>query len=109
MKTLDDRFPAPRLDPEVQALVNAGMAAAKKARRERSIWEEPGKPVELRLKISSTVALCAAAGVLSACGALLLVEWPQADFSHLVITQLPAAGLIAWAFARSRKRRDSGQ
>ncbi len=94
------------LDPEVAALARAAKAAADadRTRPRTIIWEAPGEPVEMKLKFSATLALCTAAGLLSAIGALFLFSWPKADFSHLVIVQLPAAALIATAFARARKK-----
>lgn len=94
-----------RLDPEVAALVRAAKAAddEKKARNRGIEWLPDGKPTEMKLKFSSTAALCIGAGFLSAAGGLVLFNWPEADALHLFFSQVPAAGLIAYAFAKQSK------
>lgn len=97
--------PVARLDPEVAALVRACKAADEEARaRNRGIdWRPDGNPTEFNLKMGPMAILCLAAGVLSALGGLVLFNWPTAGALHLLVSQLPAAGLIAYAFARHSK------
>jgi hypothetical protein len=101
----------PQLDPEVAALVNACKTAEeeRKARNRGIDWardlKPDGKPTELKLKIGPTVVLSAGAGLLSALGGLVIFSWPDAGAGHLLLAQLPAAGLVAYAFAREEKKK----
>lgn len=100
----DDGLP-PGLDPEVAALIRAAKAdEAERTARNRGVdWGLDRRPVELKLKLGPTTLLCAGAGVLSAAGALILFSWPEADALYLLFSQLPAAGLITAAYARTRR------
>lgn len=101
--------PTAHLDPEVAALVRGFKQAddEKKARNRGIEWLPDGKPTEMRLKIGPMTLLCAGAGALSAAGGLILFNWPEADALHLFFSQLPAAGLIAYAFSRQSKHSQS--
>jgi peptidoglycan/LPS O-acetylase OafA/YrhL len=107
--TKHDELP-PDLDPEVAALVAGAKAAAeeKKARKLGVNLQIERRPTELNLKLGPTAMLCLGAGVLSAAGAILLFNWPDANFFHLLLAQLPAAALIAAVYARAEKEKREG-
>jgi len=99
-QTADD--PTAHLDPEVAALVRACKADDddRKARNRGLDWRPDGKPTEFHLKLGPMTLLCLGAGVLSAAGGLVIFNWPDANALHLLISQLPAAGLMAYASTR---------
>lgn len=101
----------PPLDPEVAALVRACQAADQERRAgERGVrgsldWGLDGKPTEFKLALGPTAMMCIGAGVLSAIGGLVVFGWAEADAFDLLVSQLPAAGLITLAFARSQGKK----
>ena len=100
----------PDLDPEVAALVQACKNADEEKKRRNgeydraAAWGLDGKPIELKLRIGPTALICSAAGLLSALGGLILLNWAEAGALHLLVSQLPAASLIAYAFVRAEKK-----
>lgn len=101
--------PLARLDPDVAALARAATAAAERAgAAKKSILEEvDGRPIELKLQIAPAAILCGAAGLVSAAGGLAIFNLGEADLLWLMISQTPAAGLmaIAWRVHEQRKGR----
>jgi hypothetical protein len=102
---VEDALPS-GLDPEVAALARAAAAAAaaEKERNRSLIAEIDGKPIEMKLSFGPTAMLCLGAGLFSAAGALIIYSMPDADFLALILSQLPAAGLIAAAFTIHDRR-----
>lgn len=105
---LDDALA--RLDPDVAALVRAANTDDDRRRSvaAKSIFHEiDGRPTELKLKPGPAALLCTAAGIASAAGALFVFNMGDADLLWLIISQMPAAGLmtIAWRVHEQRKAR----
>ena len=95
------------LDPEVAALVEQCRAADEARNSQASAppwWRDwgDGKPTEFKLALGPMALLCIGAGILSAIGGLVVFGWAEADALDLLVSQLPSAGLITLAFARSQ-------
>lgn len=110
-KRQDVDDPISRLDPEVAALVRACKVADedRQARNRGLDWLPDGRPTELNLKFGPMTLLCLGAGVLSAAGGLVIFSWPDANVFHLLISQLPAAGIISYVAARKPGRADGSR
>lgn len=99
-----------RLDPEVAALVRAATADAEQEKRSRKrtiVHEADRRPIELKLKLGPAALICLIGGVSSAIGALIVFNFGEADLLWLLVSQMPAAGLmsIAWRVQEQAKPR----